>query len=394
MLSLVIFMAALLIFIAIFNQSIQTGLAYQTHSALSTKTSDLLDTMLLNPGIPNNWSKIDAAPAGFGLQDPEFSQYKLSSLSSMRLASSVQPLVYYSGTGAYYSKVTGGYGGYLFTPALSYSNVSNLLGVRGVYGFKFTLTPTVNIQMEKTSTGAPLKFNIYASGSGSPLANTPITYNLIVVNGTGSTSYRTITGQNVTDEAGTFQQLSFPTVNGEDQAYALIVYAHLNGLKGMGYYVHQSTGFTDTVAPVVSSFESRTILLTHGNAVGELPLPAGYSQLTYNASFVIATEEYSLRPVKLDNPNATGTIVYNSGSSPNYALTVPDNDGILLVTYRGASAGQCGLALMPWGLGSMAFPLTFGGDPVGREWVTTDIRQVTISGIAYQAELSLWQENR
>ena len=45
---------------------------------------------------------------------------------------------------------------------------------------------------------------------------------------------------------------------------------------------------------------------------------------------------------------------------------------------------------MPWGLGSLAFPLTFGGNPAGQEWVTTDIRQVTIGGIAYQAKLELW----
>jgi hypothetical protein len=38
----------------------------------------------------------------------------------------------------------------------------------------------------------------------------------------------------------------------------------------------------------------------------------------------------------------------------------------------------------------LAFPLTFGSNPVGQEWVTTDIRQVTIGGIAYQAQLSLW----
>lgn len=47
---------------------------------------------------------------------------------------------------------------------------------------------------------------------------------------------------------------------------------------------------------------------------------------------------------------------------------------------------------MPWGLGALAFPLTFGGNPVGQEWVTTDIRQVIIGGVAYQAQLSVWNQ--
>ena len=50
MISLTIFMAAILIFIGLFSQTMQTGITYQRHTALSTKTSDLLDTILLNPG--------------------------------------------------------------------------------------------------------------------------------------------------------------------------------------------------------------------------------------------------------------------------------------------------------------------------------------------------------
>ena len=45
--------------------------------ALSTKTSDLLDTILLNPGLPVNWAQTDDAIIGFGLQDPDYSQYKV-----------------------------------------------------------------------------------------------------------------------------------------------------------------------------------------------------------------------------------------------------------------------------------------------------------------------------
>jgi hypothetical protein len=39
----------------------------------------------------------------------------------------------------------------------------------------------------------------------------------------------------------------------------------------------------------------------------------------------------------------------------------------------------------------MAFPVTFGSTyPFDKEWVVTDIRQVIVNSIAYQARLSLW----
>ena len=57
MMSMIIFITAFLIFIGFFSQTMQTGIAYAQHNALSTKTSDLLDNILLNPGIPNNWGQ-------------------------------------------------------------------------------------------------------------------------------------------------------------------------------------------------------------------------------------------------------------------------------------------------------------------------------------------------
>jgi len=108
MVSLIIFMAAITIFIGVFSQNMQTGIAYQRHNALSTKTSDLLDNMLLNPGIPSTWGQSDSEIAGFGLQDPDYSQYKLSSFSPMRLASTQSP-VYYPRTNTYYSNNSEGW---------------------------------------------------------------------------------------------------------------------------------------------------------------------------------------------------------------------------------------------------------------------------------------------
>jgi hypothetical protein len=70
-------------------------------------------------------------------------------------------------------------------------------------------------------------------------------------------------------------------------------------------------------------------------------------------------------------------------------LTIPThNPGILVVTYN-TNDGR-GVVLMPWGLSSLAFPMTFGGDPSQQEWVATDMRQVTVGGISYQAQIAVW----
>jgi hypothetical protein len=60
----------------------------------------------------------------------------------------------------------------------------------------------------------------------------------------------------------------------------------------------------------------------------------------------------------------------------------------LIVTYQ--SNNEYGVVLMPWGLSSMAFPVTFGEDSSGKEWVATDIRQVVVNTVAYQVKLEMW----
>ncbi|MGQ9641704.1 MAG: hypothetical protein ACUVUF_06225, partial [Candidatus Bathycorpusculaceae bacterium] len=146
LISVTVFLGALLIFISLFNQTLQTAIIYQRHSALATKCSDLLDNILLNPGIPENWSKIGGPLYGFGLQDPEFTQYRLSPFSLMRLQSSVGEPVYYSRTGLTYSNITMGFGNFLLVPyseAINYSTVAKLLGINGTYGFQLTITSLI-----------------------------------------------------------------------------------------------------------------------------------------------------------------------------------------------------------------------------------------------------------
>ena len=90
MFAMIVFIGAILLFIGLFNQTIQTAVTYQANRATANKASDLLDNILLNPGIPINWGQNDNNITGFGLQDPEFTQYKISPFSLMRLASTTQ----------------------------------------------------------------------------------------------------------------------------------------------------------------------------------------------------------------------------------------------------------------------------------------------------------------
>jgi len=229
------------------------------------------------------------------------------------------------------------------------------------------------------------------AGTGYPLANSMFSYSLLLVNQDGNQypSHNVINGAGVTDPAGS-ATLSFSGIDGESQSYALLVYSYLNGLKGMGYYVHIPQSATKSVVPLIDSFQNRTVLIAHGDSVGEPPQPPLSSELNYNASFVILTEDYNLRQVDLDQTNDVGKVVYASGSGQEYAsITLPDNDGILIVTYK-SDTSQYGIVLMPWGFGSTAFELKFGGNSGWQEWVTTDIRQVTIGVISYQAKLDLW----
>jgi hypothetical protein len=393
MLALVIFIAALVLFIGLFSDTIQTALSYEQHTALSTKTSDLLDTILLNPGIPTNWAKRDSLPGAFGLQDPEFSQYKLNSFSAMRMAWTGHESVYYPETGLMYNNLTGGYGSCILTPStgtLDYATTSKLLGVDGTYGFQLTMTPTVTVDIEKTSTGSPLQFSVDVSGTGLVLANANVTYNLIILNEDTKPypSYQILSGATTTSGDGSLAQpLSFTGINGETRTYALVVYAYIYGLKGMNYYVHTSQS-SPSIVPVVCSFEGRTIALAHSYSVGTTN--PTYSTLSYNASFAIVTEEYTLRQVFLE-ANATGTVDFGPGSTQHFTTTtVPDNAGLLIVTYKGTQPGQYGVVLAPWGIGAISYPITLGGNSTGQHWVTTDIRQVTIGGLSYQAQLALW----
>jgi hypothetical protein len=379
--SVIIFIAALLLFISLFNQTIQTAVIYQQHRALATKCSDLLDTMLLNPGIP-----VDESPTVFGLHDTNFMQYVLSPFSLMLLDSSTGAPVYYEKKDMTYSNMTVGFGNFLLMPmgdVVDYSSALKRLGVNGTYGFQLTLTPIVNVSIAEVQT-SPLKLSLNVGGVGFPLANATVNYCLIPVSLSGAyPEYLTSEADvNYTDAAG-YTSVTFPNFTpSATLTYVFMAYAHVGGVTGVGFYTPEPSSSAQLI-PLVESLYARQVILAHSYDVNET---AGVADtLAYNASFVFWGEDFKLQTSPWA---ADGTVASGSGNPFGRVTLPPDKTGILVVAYGNGAAG--GVAVMPWGVGSLAFPVTFGGNPAEQEWVATDMRQVLISGVAYQAKLSLW----
>jgi hypothetical protein len=389
--SLMVFLGAILLFIGLFNQTIQTAILYQHHRALATKCNDLLDNMLLNPGNPLDWGKSNCTPTGFGLQDPEFTQYRLSPFSLMRLMSSTGSPIYYSKTGLTYSNITMGFGNFLLVPyieAINYSTAARLLGTNGTYGFQLTITPIITVSISEVQLN-PLILAVNVFGAGFPLSNAVISYCFLTVEATGGQgaypAYTIEYDTAYTDDKGSVL-LNFPDVDGTSESYVLIVYAHLCGLIGVGYHEHV-THDENYVVPFIANFEERRVIIAHSYDVHGGDNPA---EISYNATFVLLTEDFTLREISMENSTGkVGKINYGEGK-PFKEITIPTyTPGILIITYR-KSAQETGVVLMPWGISSMAFPVTFGEEPLQEEWVATDIRQAIVNKIAYQAKLALW----
>jgi len=390
MAALTIFLAATLLFIGLFNDTISTAVVYQRNRAVATKATNLLDNILLNPGIPDNWGQIDSLPSGFGLQDPEFTQYKISSLSLMRLNSASGTVVFYPKTGNYYSNITMGTKNFLLlsqNSVLNYSTALELLGIRNQYGFQLSFNPIVTVSVTEAQRDSPLRLSLSVYGTGFPLANAHVTYCFVKVDLTGGAeghpAYLTEYGTRTADETG-FVTLTFDQVRDPNQSYALIAYASLSGLTGVGYYEHVSSE-DEYVLPLIDNVAEGKILIAHSFDLEYSDPPS--SEVKYNASLVYLAEDFTLREMPLEN--SYGHV--NSGEGHPYEIVnIPtDNPGILIITYKKSSV-EGGIVMMPWGVSSMAFPVKFGGDPSQYEWVATDMRQVTVGNIAYQASIAVW----
>lgn len=374
--SVIIFLAAMLLFISLFNQTIQTAVIYQQHRALATKCSDLLDAMLLNPGIP-----VDGTPTVFGLHDTNFMQYVLDPFSLMLLNSSTGAPVYYGKTGMTYSNMTVGFGNSLLMPmgdVVDYSSALKMLGINGTYGFQLALTPIVNVSISEVSD--PRRLSVSVSGVSFPLANALVSYYLLPVSLNGD--YPVFLTEEAQANTVSTNEVGTATVTftlDEGRTYVFIAYAHVGGLTGVGFYTPDYSG-SQRLIPFVESLNG-TVLLAHA---ADVPNTSTSSErLNYTSAFVkLSNENFELQN------NATGEVWSGAGHAPA-TLPVQNDTGIIVVAYKN-SVGSGGVAVLPWGVGSLAFQVAFGGNPAEQEWVATDMRQVLISGVAYQAKLSLW----
>lgn len=392
MVALTVFLGALLLFITLFNQTIQTAVLYQRHKIIASKCTDVLDNVMLSPGYPTYWGASNSTPTSFGLQDPEFTQYRLSPFSLMRLNSLTGSPIYYPKTGETYSNITMGFGNFLFVPyseVINYSTVSTLLGINNTYGFQMNIAPIVSVSISEFQSSNPLIVSVNVTGKGFPLSNANLSYCFLTVTLQGGGSYPSYTtsyGSTYTDEKG-MAFLQFPAVTDPQSSYGLIVYAHISGLVGTGYHQRVSSDQQYAI-PLIEDFDSRTVIIAHSYDVQYFGPPV--AEISYNATFVLLAEDFTLREMPLDNSSGTvGKVNYGNGQ-PYGEVTIPtDNPGILVITYR-KSANEGGIIMMPWGISAMAFQVTFGADMKGKEWVATDVREVTVNGLAYQASLALW----
>jgi hypothetical protein len=392
LISLIVLLGALLLFIGLFNQTAQTAILYQRNRYLATKCSDLLDNMMLNPGSPSNgtlfWGKSNCALGSFGLQDPEFTQYELSPFSLMRLNYSLGEPVYYSETDEYYSNNTVGLGQSLlmsFNEVINYTTATELLGINGTYGFSLTIAPIITVAISEVQR-SQLNLTVMVTGNGYPLADANLSYCLVTVLGQDTCpAYTIVSGTSITNGQGQ-AALSFPDIDGTKESYALIVYAQHSGLIGTGHYQRMLYD-GDYVIPFVEDFDNRSGRVLVADSQDVFPGYGPSMPISYNATFVLLAQDFTVREMPLDN--STGTIDSSSGKPYGNITISTDNPGILVIAYE-KDKDDSGIVLMPWGTSSMSFPVVFGGNPLEKEWIATDIRQVIINGIAYQATLGLW----
>jgi hypothetical protein len=286
-----------------------------------------------------------------------------------------------------------GFGNYLLVPytkTINYSTASKLLGINGSYGFELTITPIVTVSVTETRPETPLRIAVEVSGTGFPLADALVSYVLITVSLSGGggayPSYATAYGTTNTDDTGS-ATIEFPQINDGQTSYAFIAYASLSGLVGVGYHERVNSN-QQYIIPFIDDMATRKVLIAHSYDVHYYGPPE--AELSYNATFVLLTEDFTLREMPMDNSTGkVGKVNYGEGK-PYGAITIPTyNPGILIITYR-KSAVEGGVVIMPWGISSLSFPVTFGESPFVRDWVATEIRQVVVNDVAYQAKLALW----
>lgn len=389
MVAITVLVAALLLTMGIYNQMLASAMAYERNRQVVLKAVDLIDTMCLCPGNPIDWGRSNSTLLGFGLQNPGSAGYTLSPYSIMRLRTSEDDqLVYYSETGLYYNNVSLGSGVSLLMPVgscVNYTTAAKLLGVNGSYGFQINVAPTLNVSVSQVP-ATYLKLKVEVKGSGMSLSGATLNYYIyqVVPSNDSFPLIMPQSGVAQTDSTGS-ALLEFPSIDDSDDTYSFIVYSHLGGLNGVGYYSHDVlSDYPQFIVPFVQNFENGNIIIAHSWDVHnytETPVPSVF----YNATFFVVTENFGLNPIQIVNSTGHlnyGTLSYNTTQVP------ASESGILFISYRWGN--RFGTVMVPWGIGTLGVSATFGGDPSGHSFVATELRQVTVNGISYQVKLAVW----
>jgi len=391
--SITVLVVALSLTFGLYSQMLAGAFAYQRNHQVVTKAVDLMNAICVSPGSPSNWGETSSAPLVFGLQDPESAGYTLSPYSIMRLRSSENyQLVYYPKTGLYYNNVSLDGGGSLLIPVgdcVNYKMVARLLGVNGSYGFQISITPTLNVSVSQVSANY-LILKVEVRGPGLPLSGASLNYYMhqVVPSNDSVPSIITQSGVAQTDSTGS-ALLEFPSIDDSDDAYSFVVYAHLGGLNGVGYYSHDVLDdYPQFIVPFIENFEQGKIIIAHSWDVHnytQTPVP----NVFYNATYFVLTQGFDLRPVQI--VNSTGHLNYGEGLPYNTTQVPASEAGILFISYRWGN--RFGTVMMPWGISTLGVSVIFGGDPSGHSFVATELRQLIVNEISYQVKLAVWSLN-
>jgi hypothetical protein len=374
-----VFLAAILLFIGFYNQMNQTAIVYQYHRHIATKASDVLDSILLNPGTPSDWGVSDSSTQKltfFGLQDPEFQEYRLSPFSLTRLLS--------PGAQQYNNISWSLNGGYLLLQAsqcISYSNVTTLLGINGTYDFQLAITPTITVNISKVP-DAYLKLKIQAYGTGFPLSNAYLNYLMFWTNTSHPDNYPILNYNFTSDilqtDSSGIAFKEFPSLN-SGTAFTFIVKASTAGISGIGYLSQENVTNNGNLIPYIQNYDVGAANVT----LAQNPGNPGTDNLYFNASFYALPDNF----VPIPAGNFAGN-VNSSTPSQNLQIITNNQTGFLVVAY--SHGNSYGMMITALGIPTIGASVTFGADLFGRNWVATDLRQVLIGNIAYQAKLSLW----
>jgi hypothetical protein len=192
-------------------------------------------------------------------------------------------------------------------------------------------------------------------------------------------------GSKQTDGVGSVS-VTFPNFSlNQNVTYAFVAYAYLDGITGVGYYEHSIVG-NQRIMPFLNPLSTKNVTLAHSD---DVPLDSTHADtLFYNSTFILESQNYAIQQTSIGSASSSGSVTSGTGNSPTSITMESYTSGILVLAYN--SLGNNGVVMMPWGFGSLGFSMTFGGSPINQGWVATDIRQVQINGVSYQAKLSLW----